>query len=115
MCDTGKLKEKNGSVKICTELKSDSSNCYPFSARSMAGERTSSIVTLPDPSFPTVSTQAAAAPGTVTEFKSLEGISLPEKPRVSLAYFNVNAAGDLFDADHEYVAFRTSCEIFNSL
>jgi hypothetical protein len=55
---------------------------YPFSAKSIAGVSTSSNVTLPDPSFSTVSTHAAAAPGTVAAFKSSGGSSEPLKPRV---------------------------------
>lgn len=89
---------------------------YPFSANSMAGERQSSNVTLPDPNFSTVSTQAAAAPGTVTEFKSLAGISVPVKPRVSFAYSSVKAAGDLSSVGvHKYIFYAISIQTLDYL
>lgn len=52
---------------------------YPCSAKRMAGSITSENETFPDPNNLTVSIHAAAAPGTVTEFKFVSGI-LPRAP-----------------------------------
>jgi hypothetical protein len=60
ICDTGNLKV------LLVDCITIYINDYPCSAKSIAGVRMVRRSTLPDPKFFTVSTQAAAAPGTVT-------------------------------------------------
>ena len=53
---------------------------YPSSASRIAGSSTSATESFPLPNVCTVSTHAAAAPGTVTEFKSVRGMLMPVTP-----------------------------------
>lgn len=67
---------------------------YPFSAKSMAGWRIVAKSTLPEPNHSTVSTQEAAAPGTVIAWTLERGKPWPSTPDC-LTISSVNAAGVL--------------------
>lgn len=67
---------------------------YPFSARSIAGVRIVVRSSLPEPNSLTVSTQAAAAPGTVTAWAVVVGKEEPVIPSLRRCS-KVRAAGVL--------------------
>lgn len=79
-------------VRDLSKVRKEVRATHPFSAIEIAGSSTSAIVTLPLPKCSSVSTHAAAQPGTVTELMLRKGISLPSTPS-SRTFSSVKAAG----------------------